>query len=451
MARAARGMSGELRGQIDRAADGSRWSLVVVAVLAVGREGLETALFLWAATQAGTRDAAGSATPTWEPLLGAALGLATAVVLGYLIYRGAITINLSRFFTWTGGFLILVAAGVLSYGVHDLQEAGILPGLNTLAFDVSGTIDPGSWYAVLLKGVFNFSPATTVLEAVVWVLYLVPTMTALPPRRAPPRHRPPPLHARARPGRALTRPPRTHPMRIPLLAGRPRWRPPPSARAPRTPRRPRRRTTARSRSPRPTTAATCPPARPPAAPSPSTSPTPARRSPSSTCYAEDGQRIVGEVENIGPGLTRELRVSAPAGTYVTACKPGMTGDGIRADFTVTDSGAKVGGRRATHEQVEHAPARSTQAYVQDQSDQLLAEHRAVRDGLQGRRRRRPPAPCTPTPACTGSGSSRRGVVRRPRPEARRPRGRPRAGPEVDRLAPAREGPVAGPRRELRAR
>ena len=176
MARAARGMSGELRGQIDQAADGSRWSLVVVAVLAVGREGLETALFLWAATQAGTRAAAGSATPTWEPLLGAALGIATAVVLGYLLYRGAITINLSRFFAWTGGFLILVAAGVLSYGVHDLQEAGILPGLHTIAFDVSGTVDPGSWYAVLLKGVFNFSPVTTVLEASVWVLYVVPTM-----------------------------------------------------------------------------------------------------------------------------------------------------------------------------------------------------------------------------------------------------------------------------------
>lgn len=176
MARAARALGGELRGQIDKAADGSRWSLVVVAVLAVGREGLETALFLWAATQAGTREAAGAATATWQPLLGAALGLVTAVVLGYLIYRGAIKINLSRFFTWTGAFLILVAAGVLSYGVHDLQEAGILPGLNTIAFDVSGAIDPGTWYATLLKGVFNFSPVTTVLEASAWLLYAVPTM-----------------------------------------------------------------------------------------------------------------------------------------------------------------------------------------------------------------------------------------------------------------------------------
>ncbi|MCW2810830.1 MAG: hypothetical protein JWP61_1288 [Friedmanniella sp.] len=172
MARAARGMSGALRHQIDAAADGARGSLVVVAVLAVGREGLETALFLWAATQAASRETGASS----QPLLGAALGLAVAVVLGYLMYRGALKINLSRFFTWTGAFLIVVAAGVLAYGVHDLQEARFLPGLNTLAFDVSAAIPPTSWYGTLLKGVFNFSPATTVLELLAWLAYLIPTM-----------------------------------------------------------------------------------------------------------------------------------------------------------------------------------------------------------------------------------------------------------------------------------
>lgn len=177
MAQAARSLSGELRGRIDEAAEGSRWSLVIVAVLAVGREGLETALFLWSATRAGTREAGGVVPPTWEPLLGAALGIATAVVLAWLIYRGALTINLSRFFTWTGGFLIIVAAGVLAYGVHDLQEARFLPGLHDLAFDVSDTVDINSWYGALLKGVLNFSPATTWLEAAAWLLYAVPVMT----------------------------------------------------------------------------------------------------------------------------------------------------------------------------------------------------------------------------------------------------------------------------------
>jgi iron uptake system component EfeO len=57
--------------------------------------------------------------------------------------------------------------------------------------------------------------------------------------------------------------------------------------------------------------------------------------------ADDGLRIVGEVENIGPGLTRNLVVQAGPGSYFTACKPGMVGDGIRAPFTVTDSGAEL--------------------------------------------------------------------------------------------------------------
>jgi high-affinity iron transporter len=170
MARSARSLSGDLKGQVDRAAAaGGAASLVLVAMLAVGREGLETALFLWAATQA--------ADSTTGPLVGAALGLGTAVVLGYLFYKGAVKINLSKFFTWTGAILILVAAGVLGYGIHDLQEAGILPGLNSLAFDVSHVIQPGSWIGTILKGTLNFSPATTWLQAVAWVAYVAVTMT----------------------------------------------------------------------------------------------------------------------------------------------------------------------------------------------------------------------------------------------------------------------------------
>lgn len=172
MARHARGLSGELRGKIDVAAEAGRASLAVVAALAVGREGLETALFLWAATQAATGEN-GSST---SPLLGALLGILTAVGMGYAFYKGVLKINLSKFFTWTGAILIVVAAGVLAYGFHDLQEAGILPGLNNLAFDVSGTIEPTSWLGTILKGIFNFSPATTWLELVAWVGYVVPTL-----------------------------------------------------------------------------------------------------------------------------------------------------------------------------------------------------------------------------------------------------------------------------------
>ena len=109
--------------------------------------------------------------------MGALLGILTAVAIEVAIYRGVVRVDLRRFFQVTGYLLVVVAAGVLAYGVHDLQEAGILPGLGNLAFDVSHVIPPTSVLGTLLKGIFNFSPATTWLEATAWVLYVVPTMT----------------------------------------------------------------------------------------------------------------------------------------------------------------------------------------------------------------------------------------------------------------------------------
>ncbi|WP_127782167.1 iron uptake transporter permease EfeU [Rhodococcus sp. X156] len=181
MRTAARSMSGTLRAGMETALRAGPVAVAVMAFLAVGREGLETALFFFSSVQAANGGTA-------QPLLGFALGLATAVLLGYLMYRGAVRINLSRFFTVTGVLLVVVAAGILAYGVHDLQEAGILPGLNTLAFDVSAHVRPDSWLGTLLKGIFNFSPATTVLEAVVWVLYVVIVLTLFlrPTRSAAP-------------------------------------------------------------------------------------------------------------------------------------------------------------------------------------------------------------------------------------------------------------------------
>ena len=165
MKSASRTISGELKGKLDKALDLGPLAVALVAFLGVGREGLETAIFFYATAQA-----AGSGNNL--PLLGWVVGFAGAVLLGWLIYRGALKINLGAFFKWTGIALILVAGGILSYGIHDLQEAGVLPGLNNLAFDVSGVVDPGTWYAALLKGIFNFTPATTVLQAVAWVLYV---------------------------------------------------------------------------------------------------------------------------------------------------------------------------------------------------------------------------------------------------------------------------------------
>ncbi|MGI5442894.1 iron uptake transporter permease EfeU [Streptomyces shenzhenensis] len=170
MRRTARHLRSELHGRLDAALAMGTGALVATAFLAVGREGLETALFVWASVHA-----ASDGTP--RPLIGVALGLATAVLLGWLFYRGALKINLAKFFTWTGGMLVVVAAGVLAYGVHDLQEANWIPGIRDLAFDISDTIPPDSWYGTLLKGVLNFQPDPTIVQVTVWLLYLIPTLT----------------------------------------------------------------------------------------------------------------------------------------------------------------------------------------------------------------------------------------------------------------------------------
>ncbi|MCM2579352.1 iron uptake transporter permease EfeU [Streptomyces meridianus] len=188
MRRTARHLKRELHGKLDQALALGTGALVLTAFLAVGREGLETALFVWTAVQAADDG-------TGLPLVGVLLGLLTATGLGWLFYRGALRINLAKFFTWTGAMLVLVAAGVLSYGFHDLQEARFLPGLGTLAFDVSSTIPPDSWYGTLLKGTVNFQPDPTVLQVIVWVAYLVPALTLfLAPGRVAPTQAAPKEH-----------------------------------------------------------------------------------------------------------------------------------------------------------------------------------------------------------------------------------------------------------------
>jgi len=172
MARTARGLKRELEHQVDSRLDGPGWGLVAIGFLAVAREGLETALFLWSAVNAA--DDGGDGRLAW---LGAVLGLLTAVAIGWAIYRGVVRINLGTFFTWTGALLIVVAAGILAYGVHDLQEAGVLPGpwtqgASAWAFQLSDTIDPSGLPAALLKGTIGFSPDMTKLELAVWAVYL---------------------------------------------------------------------------------------------------------------------------------------------------------------------------------------------------------------------------------------------------------------------------------------
>jgi high-affinity iron transporter len=158
------GLSKELRGRVDEAIDHSWLALVVLGALSVGREGIETALFVWANVAGGSDPVVGT--------LGALLGIATAIVISWLISKGLVRFNLSAFFTWTGLFLILVAAGVLAYGIGDLQEASVIPGWGEPAWSLTGIVPPGSPIDTVLGGIFNFTPEPTWAQVIGWLAYV---------------------------------------------------------------------------------------------------------------------------------------------------------------------------------------------------------------------------------------------------------------------------------------
>ena len=178
MKKAAASMSGTLRGDMARALETGPFAVALLAFLAVGREGVETALFMVGYAEAQT---------AW-PLIGLITGVLIAGAIAYGMYRGALCINLSKFFQYTGVFLIVVAAGILSYGVGALPTVAWLPGLANKAFDISTWFNWSSWYGEIIQGIFNVTPTPTVLQLLGWTAYLVVVLVLfLRPTKAPAR------------------------------------------------------------------------------------------------------------------------------------------------------------------------------------------------------------------------------------------------------------------------
>jgi high-affinity iron transporter len=153
-----------LRGDMARAAPVGAGALTITAFLAVGRQGLATTLSWWTAARAPGQ--AGG------PLAGTAAGLAAAVVLCWLLYRGAVRLNGRVLFNRAALTLIVIAAGMLAQGLGDLQDAGLLSGQRWIALDLAAYARPGSWWVSLITGVTGLSPAMTVLQVVFWIAYL---------------------------------------------------------------------------------------------------------------------------------------------------------------------------------------------------------------------------------------------------------------------------------------
>lgn len=164
---ASKDMKGELEGRMTQAIAVGPASVFFLAFMAVIREGIETALLVFDTFTYGS---------SMTPAVGLSLGFAISIAIAMAMYYGAIRINLGMFFKITGILLVVVAAGILRYGINDLQEANLLPGLSTLAFDVSNVIVPGSTLATIIEGIFNLVPAPPLLSMIAWAVYLVIAM-----------------------------------------------------------------------------------------------------------------------------------------------------------------------------------------------------------------------------------------------------------------------------------
>ncbi len=192
MRKAARSIKAELHASIDSALAASGggakgWALVGMVFFAVAREGLESVFFLLAVFQ----QSSGAAAP-----LGALLGIAAAIAIGWGIYAGGLRLDLRRFFRWTGIFVLIVAAGILAGSVRALHEAGVWNQLQTIAFDVSGVLPMDSLIGSVFAGIFGYHDTPAVGEVLAYVVFLAVTLFAFlrPPSAARPASLPPAPH-----------------------------------------------------------------------------------------------------------------------------------------------------------------------------------------------------------------------------------------------------------------
>jgi high-affinity iron transporter len=174
MRRQARNVKGELHAAVDRVlSSGGGWSLAFLAFTAVIREGVETSLFLVGQVNAA---ASTEADAGWSVLIGALIGLAMAVVIGWGVYAGARRINYGTFFRWTGLALIFIAAGLISRAVHEMVEIGAINVGSQPAFDLSGVLPDDSGLGLFLRALLGYSSSPEVITLVCYLLYLVPVL-----------------------------------------------------------------------------------------------------------------------------------------------------------------------------------------------------------------------------------------------------------------------------------
>ncbi|MFN8015939.1 MAG: iron uptake transporter permease EfeU [Acidimicrobiia bacterium] len=158
------------------------FAITACAFVSVSREGVETSLFFWSSLQS-TRDSVDN--NSLVPLWGFLIGITAAVAISIALYKKLLKINLGKFFTRTGLLLIFVAAGIAAYAFHDLQEAGIIPGINNISFDATSVLDPNSIHGAIFRGIIPISPQPTWLEIAIFLAYIGVVMSLYISKRNP--------------------------------------------------------------------------------------------------------------------------------------------------------------------------------------------------------------------------------------------------------------------------
>jgi high-affinity iron transporter len=172
MGKQARFLKGELEAGVNKAAASTgKRAVFWLAFVAVVREGIELAIFVTAAFFAG--DPGQVTTNIIQTLAGTILGLGTAALLGWTLFATTVRLDLRRFFQVTGIVLILFAAGLVAHGVHEFNEAGLIPAVVEHVWDVNMILDETSLAGELLKTLFGYNGNPSLTEMLAYFAYLI--------------------------------------------------------------------------------------------------------------------------------------------------------------------------------------------------------------------------------------------------------------------------------------
>ncbi len=152
----------------------SRWALFLIAFTAVGREGIELAIFLLAVRYA---------TTPLQTLFGALIGLGLAVALGWLLFNATIRLNLAKFFQVSNIILLLFAAGLVAHGVHEFNEAGLIPPVIAHVYDINWLLPEKSTFGLILTALVGYNGNPSLTEMILYLIYLLGLGLAVAPWR----------------------------------------------------------------------------------------------------------------------------------------------------------------------------------------------------------------------------------------------------------------------------